>query len=147
MKELSPRMLTFVRHYVAGKSGAESARLAGYDRSSKQAAERLLAHPAIKAEVEKAKNNIREATLYDAQKAMEEIDRDLELVRAAKQGTAIASLLKLKADLSGLLVQRIDQRVQSGFTIQIGGIADPALPAPEEKLIEGEVLECPNNEQ
>lgn len=137
MKEISPRQLQFVKAYCAGKSGAEAARIAGYGKDPSKAAERPLANPLVKAEVDRVKSRVRDETGLTAVAYMEQLKKREKEAAALKQSTAVSSLLALQGKAAGLLVEKVDQRVQgTGFAIHIEGIRRPG-----EELVEGEVIE------
>lgn len=139
MKELSPQQLLFIKSYCAGKSGAAAAREAGYGKDPKKAAERLLQNPLVKAEVDKVKAQVRESTGLTAVAYMEQLKKREQEAAALEQYSAVSSLLQLQGKAAGLLIEKVDQRVQSGFAINIVGIDMPAVSAaPPGQLIDGE---------
>ena len=87
----------------------------------------MLKHPLIIAELEKATTEIRELTKFGAQKAMVELNECIEFAESTNNATARVKAVELKMKLSGLLVERIDQRQVGSFQINIGGIENPPL--------------------
>jgi phage terminase small subunit len=147
LKRLTPKQLKFVEFYLAGNSGAVSARLAGF--SEKCAGERAMKllnrNPLVKEAVAEARKTSEGKAKYNYESAMQEADRAIQFAVTHKNANAYVKAAELKMKLSGLLIERHDVR-QVGFSINISGIdaaqgaleASPALanalpPAGEEK--------------
>ena len=133
MKKLGPRHYLFIKEYLSGKNETTAAKLAGFSAKSK-AGTYLLKHPLIIAELEKATTEIRELTKFGAQKAMVELNECIEFAESTHNATARVKAVELKMKLSGLLVERIDQRQVGSFQINIGGIENP--PSEKEVVVE-----------
>jgi phage terminase small subunit len=109
--KLTSRQAQFVDHYVRGKSAAAAARAAGYGAAySERASQFLLARPKIAAEIDLARQRLRDAAQYDTERAVAEIDDLIVFARAHKNAMAAAKLTELKLKLFGLLVDRLDMR-------------------------------------
>ena len=128
---LTPRQQEFIRHFCAGGTAADAARASGYGpRYAKDASQKLLKKPAIAAEIARIRAEVAAKTTYDVVAAMAEADEGIRFSRETENATAMASFLKLKAQLMGLLVERIDQRQVGAFRINISGIDSPPAVAP-----------------
>lgn len=120
MKALSPRHIEYVRYRAAGKSACESARLAGFSKhTARDASSRLDRHPLIAAELTKVRAEIVEITKYEATQAMAELDRTIAFAERTENATAMARCVELKMKLNGLLIERVDQRVQGDFVFNM----------------------------
>jgi phage terminase small subunit len=124
MTKLSPRQLIFIKNYIGGQTAAQASRAAGYAPDS-GAASRLLEHPLVIAEIEAAKNKIPEETKFDGVAAAAQLDEDREFARKTGNAMAAVRSTEIKCKLNGLLIERLDQRVTSGFSIVISGIDQP----------------------
>lgn len=108
MRDLAPRQAEAVRLYVTGLSAAEAARGAGYAPAyARRAASHLFTKPHVRAAVDAARTALVEKTKYDLHAAVAEIDDKIVKAEAAKQFNAVANLLKLKAQLHGLLIEKM----------------------------------------
>lgn len=125
---LPPKKARFVQQYLIHGVGAQAAREAGYspqENAAKAAAWRLLKRDkGVMAAVEAAHASLAKKTLYDSEKAMEELNAAAEFARETKNATALANIMLTKLKLHGLLIERQDVRQLGGFQIQIVGIDD-----------------------
>ena len=107
MADLDQREFRFVTAYAVTGNIEQSAREAGYSASyARKNSYRLLDRPAIKAELAKLRAAVVENTGDALKDALAELDRMIAEARAAKQFTAVSSMLTTKAKLKGLLVER-----------------------------------------
>lgn len=114
MPDLNPRQLRFVEAYLVCGSGAEAARRAGYtEGTALRAGPKLLQNPKIKAEIDAARAKQREKTEATLEDAVAELEEHIKAAAAARQYTAVASLSKLKYEMDGRYVQRMQMQVQT----------------------------------
>lgn len=114
-RELTPRQAQFVSAYIAnGGNGVRAAIEAGYaEKSAAGRAHTLLTTtPAVMDAVAKVRTEITERGIYNVERAMADLDEAADFCRQHKQGTALVRAQELKMKLSGLLVERLDMRVQ-----------------------------------
>ena len=109
MRELNPKQLLFVRHYVAGgHTAAQAARMAGYsEQYAKRAAQYLNKNSKLKAAIKEAQADIRDETGLTAQRYLRKLETALAQATEAKQFTAVSSLLQLQGKVAGLLIEKI----------------------------------------
>lgn len=131
---LNPKQLKFIEHYASGKSGAESARLAGYSAKNAAAtASQLLQNEAVKAALDEVRKSSLSAAVYNLEAAMKETNEVIEFSRATKNANAMIKAVEHKAKLNGLLVERHEVK-QAGFTI-IFSLDEPRAVSEEPALL------------
>jgi phage terminase small subunit len=114
MPDLNPRQLRFVKEYLLCGVGAEAARRAGYsDFTAHRAGPKLLRHPKIAAEIDAERAKLRSATSATLEDAIAEINAHIIAAAAARQYTAVATLTKLKYEMTGLYTQRLHMQVET----------------------------------
>lgn len=121
-RELTPRQAQFVAAYIAnGGNGVRAAIEAGYaEKSAAGRAHTLLTTaPAVIAAVAEMRAEIKQRGLYTVERAMVDLDAAAAFCRQHKQGTALVRAQELKMKLSGLLVEKIDLRVQPPDIAQV----------------------------
>src|SRR6476646_10621062 len=69
---------------------------------------RLMAKPKVRQMLDEFRNELRDKAMYDAEACVKEIDKAIEFAYQRGNPMSIAKLLTLKAELYGLLVQRIE---------------------------------------
>jgi hypothetical protein len=124
MGKLNVRQQKFVSNVLHGVTASESYRRA-YGCSPAAAGtsgSNSLRKPNIKAALDAARADLARSIQYDAAAAMAELDESLKFSRETKNATAYARSVELKMRLSGLLIERVDQRNLGAFKIEIGGI-------------------------
>ncbi len=110
MKPLSPR-LTRVAYRVAKNEDSVSAfRLEGYAESYAAKGWRWLKDPRFAAIVDSVQTELRGRTMYDLEAAVAETDKWIAMIEAAENPNfmAAAKLISHKAELHGLLIQRVE---------------------------------------
>lgn len=115
----------FLRRYLKTGRAKESAILAGYSPASakKTAADMLKNNLTIRGEVERQRSKGVEAAAgeYDLAAAMKEADEAIQIAKDDGNAAALATLIKLKAQMMKIL----DDRPQgANFQIMISGIDD-----------------------
>ena len=131
LARLNGKKLQFVREYLklgAGRGvGKEAAIRAGYSPdSAKFQASRMLNHDSdVKEAIAEIRAEVTLDTVDEVKATIMEIDDHIKYCQKWKQGTAVSNLMKLKAQLKGLLVDKKDIRqLNAGLQINIGGIDD-----------------------
>jgi hypothetical protein len=101
----------FAAGIVKGLSKKAAALAAGCPESTaNHSATRLYKKPAVQAAIESARKELQTKTCYGVQECVREIDDAIVFARANKNSMAVAALLKLKAQLMGLLIDKLDVR-------------------------------------
>lgn len=144
---LTLRKRKFVQEYLAnGGNAAAAVRAAGYAPTHASHQGWLLVNKdeAVKAEIERAHQELAERTDYRAEKAMEELGEVITFARETKNATAMARAVELRMKLAGLLVEKVDMNVSG--TVDIVGTLLSAreragLPFDEADVLEGEYTE------
>lgn len=121
---VTERKRLFVENVCQGMSNTDAARAAGYsERSAKRVATKLVNHDTfVVAELKRRRAELAERTGVTVEAMTARLDQDWEFARETGNATAAVRASELKAKLHGLLVDRIDQRMVAGFTIQVSGI-------------------------
>jgi phage terminase small subunit len=137
---MTPRQAAFVAHYLAGKSGVESARLAGYSPGSARTRSQEFLHENqhTMAAIAEAQAELRVEANYGAERALKELNDKIKQAEAAKQFSAVAKMVELKMKLSGLLEK--DAAPTTAFQINIAGIDSPADIRPALPVVELETI-------
>jgi hypothetical protein len=120
-QKLSPKQYAFIEEIVAHPQlGANhAAEKAGYDKT---AGSRLMKHPAIAAEVERRRAELRKETDYDVKAAMREAEEAMDFSRQTRNANAYVKAVELRSKLMGLLVEKMDVRQLTNFRINILGM-------------------------
>jgi phage terminase small subunit len=100
---LTGRRLGFAHAVVRGMGIYQAATKNGYPPSTAKRAGRILRQPAVQREIQQLQAIIREATVFDAKKIIEQAMEDREIARQNKQGMAMTRSTELIARVSGLL--------------------------------------------
>lgn len=114
-RELTPRQAQFVAAYIAnGGNGVRAAIEAGYaEKSAAGRAHTLLTTvPAVMDAVAKVRTEITERGIYSLERAMQDFESDAEFCRKNRQGSALVKAHENMARIAGLMVEKIDMRVQ-----------------------------------
>ena len=127
MKVISMRQQKFVAAYCSGKSAREAAVMAGYaPKTARNRGNDLLReNEFVKQAVAEYRANLQEATGYNQEKAVAELDAGIAFAMETKNATALARFSELKMKLHGLLDKDRDAG-GSSFQINIVGLSDPS---------------------
>lgn len=106
---LNSREQSFVAHRLQGRSGAEAARLAGYGSTYQNNAIKRIeeANPKIKAAIEAAREEVRKKTVFDTAALVEQLFKDVEAAREARQYNSVVKAWDLISVLLGLKLERM----------------------------------------
>ena len=131
--KLNPKQLQFIKHFIATGNARQSAIAAGYGpaNASKRASILLNGNPLIRAEVQKHRKELTEATKFGYQQAMDQAQKVYELAERTGNAMACAKAVELKSKLSGLLIER-HQVQQASLTIVIERTASAPTDEPVE---------------
>ncbi|MGB9332111.1 MAG: terminase small subunit [Steroidobacteraceae bacterium] len=127
-----PRWQTFVASVASGSTVANAVRAAGYQcKAARQRGEKLLQKPPIAAALATVRAEMAKRAQYGMDKLIVDLDSAMEFARHTENANALARCLELKGKALGLLVDRMDLRVQQiPFKIVIAGIDErPAIEA------------------
>ena len=125
---LNDRQRRYVENVSRGQDSRTAALAAGYSESfSKVASHRLGKQPAIAKAIESIRQDARMAARYDLQVAMAEAQAAIDFATLHKNPMARVKAVELRAKLSGLLVDRIEQ-----VTVDLTG----ALTAARERALQ-----------
>jgi hypothetical protein len=125
-----PRWQSFVASVASGATIAAAVRAAGYRcKAARQRGEKLLQKPPIATALATVRAEMAKRAQYGMDKLVADLDSAMEFARSTENANALARCLELKGKALGLLVDRMDMRVQQiPFRIVISGIDDrPAL--------------------
>jgi hypothetical protein len=126
-----PRWQHFVAAVASGATVAAAVTGAGYTcRAPRQYGEKLLARkPEVAAALATVRAELAKRAQYGMDKLIADLDSAMEFARHTENANALARCLELKGKALGLLVDRMDLRVQQiPFSIVIAGIEDrPAI--------------------
>lgn len=139
---LTVREEMFVQSILSGKGNRVSAIAAGYKPKGAQvAASRLLRNKAVIARIEAFQLRKQVAMVYGVTEALREAEEARQLALTMKQAGALSQATRLKADLAGLLVQKVQTEVTvktaEQSLVDLSRAIDAALVEPEVvKLLE-----------
>jgi phage terminase small subunit len=121
-----PRWQRFVVSYITQGNRAKAAIAAGYSpRRADQAAYKLENHPAIAEAIRAVRRAMAERQRYTLDKLVADFDSAAAFAIETGNATALVRAREAKGKAMGLLVDRIDARVQNvPFRLVIGGIDD-----------------------
>jgi phage terminase small subunit len=109
-KDLNPRQLRFIDHYIKTGNQSRSYMLAGYEPKSRNAldanASQLVRNPKIAAEIGRRKRALIKRNDVTLDKLLAELAEDRALARSLGQPGAAIQATQLTARLVGLLVDR-----------------------------------------
>lgn len=124
-KILKPRHAKFIAEFLRLGVGTTAAIAAGYrPRSAGKTAKVLLRKPEIRAAVEAAQRAMIEKGKYSVEKSMEEAADAMAFAKQTENANALVKAIEHRAKLSGLLVEKVDMRMQGRLSIHISGV-DP----------------------
>jgi hypothetical protein len=125
---LTPRKVIFVKQYLLDLDRTRAATVAGYKASgARTAGNRLLKDQAVQAALVRIRSLVAKESVYNLHKCMEEVSFHISEAHRMRQMTAVSNLLKTKAQLAGLIDNKIDVNIQSKgqLVIQMVGIKPP----------------------
>ncbi len=121
---LNSKQRIFVENYLRHGNATQAALQAGYSRASASSKGSALVNKcaATKFFIDRARKKSEARAVYNYDMAMDEAKDGLEIARDTENAGAFVNAAKLRAQLSGLLVEK--HQVEAGFSIQISGISD-----------------------
>jgi phage terminase small subunit len=104
--ELNVKQLIFVREYLNGATLKAAAKAAGYGEDH---GTDLIKHPLVKAEIEKHREELREATKFGLEAAARQCDEDRTFARGLRNPNAMAACkaTEHKMKLYGLIQDKL----------------------------------------
>jgi len=145
MANLAPRKAAFVKHYLEHGNGAQAAIAAGYSPRRTAAKSRawvlLNRDDKVMRAVKLAQHTLADATQYDAQAAMKELETAMQFARDTNNATALARCIELRAKLTGLMIER--HHVETGEGSLAEALETARARVAAAKTIEGEKVEAP----
>lgn len=113
MTRHSPRREAFVRAYASGATGADAARVAGYGEAGcRQRARELLCREDVQARLRELQAEQAKAHEITVAKTLDRIEEARAMALATKDASALNKNAELYAKIGGLLIDKVDQRVQ-----------------------------------
>jgi phage terminase small subunit len=107
MDPLTPKQAAFCQEWIKDHNGTQAAIRAGYSKkTANEQAARLLAKASIKAELERLQARIADEANVTVQSLLREAEEARIIAQRAGQASAMVSASKLKAQLTGALVER-----------------------------------------
>lgn len=146
--KLTIRKQKFVQEYLTnGGNAAAAVRAAGYSPNhASHLGWRLVNHDeAVKAELERARNELANQTDYRAEEAMKELGEVIEFARETKNATAFARAVELRMRMAGLLIEKSEINVQGTVDV-VGALLEGRqraglLDYDDDDVIDGEFTE------
>lgn len=128
---LKPQHIKFLQEYVKTGNASKAAIAAGYNRkgAAKEGA-RILDKPLAQEYLDTVRKNLVDTGVYDATEAMRECNDAVALAKAKGNPMALVKAIELKSKLSGLLIEKRENKNVGGFQIRIEGIGQGQLPTP-----------------
>jgi Terminase small subunit len=105
-----PRWQRFVVLYATNLNLLQSARAAGY--KGKDQCRKLLRHPQVAAALAAVRAEMAKLNAYDVNKLVADLDAAAEFARATENAQALVRAIEIKAKALGLLLDRVDMRIQ-----------------------------------
>lgn len=139
---LRGRRKSFALGILAGLSGSEAARQAGYSATSaKHAAYRLQCEEDVKQAIEDGRRALAESTGYDLEQAMVEADEALKLARDSGNAMAFTKTVEFRAKLHGLLVDKHEIQLDLPDVTGAIGRANARLVRDADEAEDGELVQ------
>lgn len=124
-----PKWQAFALYFAAGMNRNEAAVAAGYSKGARDHGHKLMRRPEITEAVRIVRAEMAKRAQYDMDKLVADLDEAADFAKQTENATALVRARELKGKALGLLVDRVDARVQQiPFRIEISGI-DRAAPA------------------
>jgi hypothetical protein len=129
LAQLTAQQAMFVTEVMAGTDRVDAvikATKGGIARvnASSRATRWLNMTPPVMLAVDLGKREMAEKAGYTASAAMQEANDAIEFAKATKNANAYVKAVELRAKMSGLLVDRVDVRSLTAFSINLSGIDD-----------------------
>lgn len=126
-----PKWQLFVAAYCSGATLAGAVKAAGYiRRNHKQGGTQLLAKPAVAAAVKAVRAEMARRAEYGMDRLIAELDEAAAFAISTENATALVRARELKGKALGLLVDKMDMRIQQiPFRIEINTLL-PAIEGP-----------------
>jgi phage terminase small subunit len=106
---LTKKQQQYVQHLASGMESRQAARLAGYSESfSRVAAHRLKGKPEVMKAIEHIQTEGMKLAIYDLATAMREAQEVIDFAKKHKNSMAYFKAVQHRADLSGLLIDRVE---------------------------------------
>jgi hypothetical protein len=120
-RRMNGKQASFVSAYLAGASGADAARAAGYaDSNAKFTACRLLKRvPAVREAIDAGQRQVMATGQMTAEKMAVRAAEAAQFAREKGNAMAMCKCLELEAKLYGLLIDRVDQRSVGNLTVEV----------------------------
>lgn len=123
MKQLTTRDAKFVAAFLEGNTAGDSARIAGFkctnQKSFNAVGKRALRRPIVKAAIDASHQEIAKAGEVTAVSMLQEASDAADFAKAKGNPMAYVKAVELRAKLSGLLIDRVDQRSVGNLTVEI----------------------------
>jgi DNA-binding CsgD family transcriptional regulator len=106
---LTDKQRRYVERLASGLPSRDAARAAGYsDSYAMVAAHRLKKKPSVAKALEAIRDEGRKLAVYDLARAMEEAQEVIDFAKKNKNAMAYFKAVQHRADLSGLLIDRVE---------------------------------------
>ncbi len=113
---LNPRQMKFVEAYLVGGNAGEAARAAGYSaKNSRSTGMEILKSPAVKLELEKHREAVRQKSQFNLEKAVEYAEAARKFAIEKNNPMAVVKANELLFRLHGLLIDR--HQIEMGISI------------------------------
>jgi phage terminase small subunit len=113
MTRLTPKQAAFCREYIVDCNGTAAAARAGFSkRTSNEQASMMLAKPHIAAEVKRLQDEVAASNNITVQSLLREAEEARSLAKQNQNAGAMVASTTLKAKLTGLLVDKVEDIVE-----------------------------------
>ncbi len=122
--QLNNKQRLFVENYLRHGNAKTAAIQAGYAEKSASSKGSYLVNrdKTVMFHLERARKKSEARAVYNYEMAMDEAKEGMEIAKDTENAGAYVNAAKLRAQLTGLLVEK--HAIQAGFSIQISGIDD-----------------------
>lgn len=113
MRNLTAKQASFCREYIVDCNGTQAAIRAGYsERTANEQASQMLALPHVDAEVRRLQEELASANNITVASLLIEAEQARAVAKEGKNASAMVAATTLKARLTGLLIDRVEDMVE-----------------------------------
>lgn len=149
-RQLTTKQRAFIAAYQTGISATQAVIQAGYSaHSARHIAHQLTNdNKLVRAELDKVADKLAEATDYNGQRCMAELDKAIAFAIETKQPNAYVKAIELRARLAGLLRDKLDVTIERADMAEALAAARARVVRPmcdPDDSIDGEFVALPHS--